>query len=591
MLRSTYALLLLAWLCIMLIDQFPAHGLLAAFQQSRTMLLGDWAEFARRYAIALLTLQTGAVLALTPAYLAGSLTEEKERRTLDLLFASPLRDRELVLGKMFGRLMHLSIFLLAALPIFALVRLWGGVDDDLLIGGLTVTFMTMLSVGAFSMLCSVVYRSVLGAVVTSYVCVFVLNVACLAVPMTSSLLFIPAWTVEVDQAWREWQELIDSLGPSAVATLYPQPNPTAILVGRLIPFVLVHGFIFLACTVTAIIVLRECCLAPGHVVLRGVAPKDQSVMAWDPPSWLNSDARWHLPIGVYSPKPVREPALLWKEMVHGADAAAGPSLGDWLQPVVKQVVVVLACVASVSLLLSWRFPATWSAVLEVFNGLIRVVSVLLAGIWCLQTAFRAAGCVSRERGQQTLDGLLMLPGDREEIIRAKWWGSILRYRQLGYTLGVMWIIGMALGALHPWAVLLLAAACAVHIAFLASLGLWLSIVSRNTLWANMGMAAAFLCLFLGSALSWTVAQPVARVVGEESWLRGLQQIRIAPVHTWWYVAFSWTELANALATRDQWLRRAFVEAIGGLPIYAAAAYLFWRLARRRFEDARSWRQR
>lgn len=592
LLRATYAALLLGWLYVLLSDHVPATGVLDVLQQSAAMSLSEWAEFARRYAIALLSLQTGAVLLLTPAYLSGALTEEKERRTLELLFATPLYDRELLLGKLFGRMLHLGIVLLAALPIFGMTRIWGGVDDDLLMGGLTVTFMTILSVSGISILCSVLFRTVLGALIASYVAVFILNVSCLAIPATSPVLFVPAWNRDVDEAWQAWQKEMEFIQPesSGLKALYPPPNPTRMLLLRLIPFILIHGLIFLVCTIVAIVVLRRCCLAPGEVMLQGVLPKDKAVIAWDPAPWLGAESRFHLPVGVFSPKPIQEPALMWKEMVHGTTATPGPGLGDWLLPVWRQILVFLAFLACVSLFLFWRAAPTWGSIVTAFNGLIRSLTVVLAGLWCLMTAFRAAGCVSRERDQQTLDGLLALPGERIEILRAKWLGSILRYRQLGYTLAVSWVLGLAIGALHPSAVVLLVAACTAHLAFLASFGLWLSVVSRNTLWANMRMAFVFMLLFMGSWLGWAVDEPVARIV-DAGWFRRLLEVRVAPGYAWWFVAFSWTDLSKEIATRDGWLAQAFLQALAGLPLFGGGAYLFWKLACRRFQDEKSWRRR
>src|SRR5438067_11378775 len=144
-------------------DRFP--GLLHDAFQAPAMSIREWAEFAGGYGMVLLSLQAAAVLVLTPAYLAGAFTEEKERKTLDVLFATELRDRELVLGKLFGRLLHLATVLLAALPIFALARLWGGIDDDMLLAGFAVAASTMFSLGSLSLLCSVVCRTMLGALV------------------------------------------------------------------------------------------------------------------------------------------------------------------------------------------------------------------------------------------------------------------------------------------------------------------------------------------------------------------------------------------------------------------------------------------
>jgi ABC-type transport system involved in multi-copper enzyme maturation permease subunit len=582
-LHCVYPALLLAWLCAMAVDRFPALPRQIFHGQSPSMAIPEWAEFARRYVIVILSLQAAAVLVLTPAYLAGAIAEEKERRTLDLLFTSDLRDREVVLGKLVGRLVHLATILLAALPIFALTRLWGGCSDELLLAGFAVSTFTMLSVGGLSLLCSVLFRSVLSAVVISYALVFVLNMCCLAVPVTSPLLFVAEWDRQVDAEWKEWQETLVSAGGLSMG-LIPPPDPMKTLLQLLIPFVVLHSLIFLACAITAVKMLRECCLAPGEVMLRGMLLEGQAVMPWasagGPADAPDVSRNTGGPAAVFPAQPVGEPALLWKEMQQGIAAMPGPGLGDWLVPNWRPVVGTLGTIAAGSFLIWWLAPAPWATTVGALNGLTRAVTVLLAGAWCLLLAFRAAGCVSRERDQRTLDGLLMLPGDRADILRAKWLGSILRYRQLGYGLAAAWAFGLALGALHPAALLLLSAALAVHLAFLSSLGLWLSLVSRNTLWANLSMAAILLLLFLGS-LPGPALVPAVDVGREGGWLQRLLEIHISPGLTWWSAAFSWPELARAIAASDRPFLTSLLEALVSLPVFGIAAWVLWRLACRK----------
>lgn len=593
-LRGAYASVLLVWLCVMAADRFP--GLLHQVFQAPTTSIPGWANFARGFGIVLLSLQAAAVLVLTPAYLAGAFAEEKERRTIDLLFTTDLRDRELVLGKLFGRLLHLALVLLAALPIFALTRLWGGIDDNMLFAGFAVSAMTLLSVGSLSILCSVLIRSVLGAVVTSYFLVFLLNLFCLAIPAVSPLLFLQAWDRQVISEWKEWQE-VWGLAAGPGAALAPPPSSIGILLQMLLAYVLVHGFIFLACTGSAIRLLRDCCLAPGEVMLRGMLLEGRVIMPWGTEAWPATEERWRPPPSAFRPKPVREPALLWKEMHQGIAAIPGPTLREWFEPSWRPIVAVLLGCSAVSLLLLALAPTVWSPTMATLNGFVRLVTVFLAGTWSLLLAFRAAGCISRERDPRTLDSLLALPLDRAEILRAKWLGSILRYRQLGYALGVAWIMGLAVGALHPLAVLLLVVAVGIHLSFLASLGLWLSLVSGKTLWANMSMALVVLLLFLGPWLGVPFGE---RYFGATSsgWLHRLLEVPISPGYTWWFSAFSWvagwdwlstspfsSDFAEVVAGGDPYSRRAAVQILVSLPIFAGVAWALWRLSCRRFQRA------
>ena len=98
------------------------------------------------------------VTLLTPAYVAGAIAADKEKRTLEFLFATDLRNREIVLSKLGARLANLVLFLLAGLPILSFVQFLGGVDPNLVLAGFAATGMTMLGLAAVSILFSVICR-------------------------------------------------------------------------------------------------------------------------------------------------------------------------------------------------------------------------------------------------------------------------------------------------------------------------------------------------------------------------------------------------------------------------------------------------
>src|SRR5437870_1464202 len=54
---------------------------------------------------------------MSPSFAAGSLTGEKERKTYEMLLASPLRPAAIVLGKLLASLAHLAILIFCSLPI------------------------------------------------------------------------------------------------------------------------------------------------------------------------------------------------------------------------------------------------------------------------------------------------------------------------------------------------------------------------------------------------------------------------------------------------------------------------------------------
>jgi ABC-2 type transport system permease protein len=72
------------------------------------------------------------------------ISEERQARSLELLYSSPIHDREIVLGKFLSALVFLALFLLATLYMPALVFAYGKVS----IGHLAAGYLGLLLVGS-----------------------------------------------------------------------------------------------------------------------------------------------------------------------------------------------------------------------------------------------------------------------------------------------------------------------------------------------------------------------------------------------------------------------------------------------------------
>ena len=68
------------------------------------------------------------ILFLTPAFLAGAIAEDRQRKVLFYLLASPLSGAEIVLGKVAARLINLVVLVLVGLPVMSLCLFLGGID-------------------------------------------------------------------------------------------------------------------------------------------------------------------------------------------------------------------------------------------------------------------------------------------------------------------------------------------------------------------------------------------------------------------------------------------------------------------------------
>jgi ABC-type transport system involved in multi-copper enzyme maturation permease subunit len=600
LLRCAYALALFATVCIVYQMSFPQHDLLSQpFASPRSVAPGEMARLADGFVRALLAIQTAAIFVLVPAYLASAIAEEKERRTLELLFTTAVTDREIVLGKLASRVLHLGGILLAGLPILALMQLWGGVDFSILLAAFVATGLNLLSIGAICILCSVMARTVTAAVFASY-----------GLSAAASILLVPLAATPVgvfDTLTTEQQgfrvpgttsfpapRLVLTtgarIGPRiAPPAPPPPPSPVEAFVYPVVICTAVNGLIIVIMAAAAVIALREAAgLAISSPAPRPVSPKlPQQIpeRGWGPfedPVQPGSRRRPLPPVGDWP--------LLWKETYSAGENSLTPDIERlavrcWPVLIILLFLFPLPAVYLYAKLL--RDPEALRAV-----GYFGRIAVLLpAGAWCIVVALRAASGISKERDGRTLEGLLTLPVSRAELLGAKWLGPVLYGRGFGYMFAAVVAAGALSGMLHPLAALLLIAAIAAHVAFLASLGVWLSLTSRTTVWARVTMAMVLL-LFLGAGLrvmnteerSGAYAPPARGYGGLEpqKWRKLVAESGANAPGSWWFLSFSWNEFGRALSSGDRVFAAELGVAAAGTVAYGAVALLFWVVAYQRF---------
>ena len=108
-----------------------------------TVGTNELARFGIAFFHTFVSIQYVVVVLLTPVYVGGAIAIEKERKTLEFLLATDLRNREILFGKLIVRVMWLLTFVLAGLPLLALVQLFGGVDPEQLIASFVATVVTV----------------------------------------------------------------------------------------------------------------------------------------------------------------------------------------------------------------------------------------------------------------------------------------------------------------------------------------------------------------------------------------------------------------------------------------------------------------
>jgi ABC-type transport system involved in multi-copper enzyme maturation permease subunit len=622
--RTIYALgisFILCWIFLVLVAD-------AGWRQPADQM----SRFATGFLYAYLVVQYLTVVLLTPAYTAGAIAEEKERRTLEFILATDLENREIILGKVVSRVLNLTLLLLAGVPIISFLQFLGGVDFSMVLAGFAATALTMYSMAGLSILNSVMCRRARDAIVMTYL-----------MALAYGLIATGAWVViMISTAGGWWPELanfpsygsfvspvtlkdlvdwlnagniivaIFRLGRGASATAVFDQELPAVLGG----YSLFHAIAGTVCllwailrlrvlglrddsrrpaasrmevTATVLIVLLLVLLLPlGIIVLplwllrgrqgRSAVARDRSDDRATPRGKATRSTR----------KPVvgRHP-MIWKEVF-----AEGGLRLNMLGRIVAGVLVIASFIPTVIIFwlyftddFAFRGMDAWREVTRAMNGAqMRFVGTVVAVLMLLAVVVRAAGSVHSERERSTLDELLTTRLTNAEILFGKWLGAILSVRWGWAWLGLIWFICLVTGGVQPYAIPLMFVSWVVYASVGAGIGLWFSIGSKSTLRATVWSLATILFLFGGH---WLVTgmfcyMPMAALGVHErdfDWMLYLQSGQTPPFVLGWF-AFSGEEFTRGDAKESVKFTMASLFGVG---CWAALVPLLWHLVKRRFE--------
>ena len=126
--------------------------LLAGTQVVRN--IGDMARFGAILFQILAPLQLAVALFGSALFAAGAVSQEKDRRTLTLLLLTNLTNSELVLGKLLASLLQILFLLVAALPLFVICTLLGGIALDQVVRVFAMTVVSALAAGSLGSTCA-----------------------------------------------------------------------------------------------------------------------------------------------------------------------------------------------------------------------------------------------------------------------------------------------------------------------------------------------------------------------------------------------------------------------------------------------------
>jgi len=112
---------------------------------------------------------------MAPSFASGAISGEKERKTYEMLLATPMRPSAIILGKLLAALCHLGLLIFASLPIVMLCIPLGGVSALEVVSAYVWLVCSVLVYGMISLACSSYFSRTSSSLVVSYLIILPLS--------------------------------------------------------------------------------------------------------------------------------------------------------------------------------------------------------------------------------------------------------------------------------------------------------------------------------------------------------------------------------------------------------------------------------
>jgi len=107
--------------------------------------------------------------------MSTAISEETRRGTLAALMSTPISTVQIVVGKVLGKLLQMATLAAASLPVLIVVRVFGGVPWDFVLGATCVSLTAVLLAGTTALFFSALVRQAYAAILLSLASGFALH--------------------------------------------------------------------------------------------------------------------------------------------------------------------------------------------------------------------------------------------------------------------------------------------------------------------------------------------------------------------------------------------------------------------------------
>jgi len=405
--------------------------------------------------------------------LSTSISDEIYNRTLGLLMTTPINSFQIVMGKLFSKLLQLILLLAISLPLLAIVRVFGGVPWDYIISSLCITLTAVIFVGSLSLFFSIFSRKTYVVIIMT---ILTLGVLFALLPLLAVLL------------WHTF-DLDGIISEKIIITVLFQPSPYAVMffnteammsprMGGGMPFFSwpLHCGIMLAASA---VILSISVSTVRKVALRQATGRLDIFTRKRRPRKNAAQAQSHLQDFTAAPRRVKGPPVLWKEL-------RLPLLGR------HKVATFIGIFIGLVLLLITYWLCLEERILD--DEEIHILyTIIFMGLGMLFTIILPATSITSEKESRSWPLLLTTTIDDRQILFGKFIGILRRCLPIWIFLFGHIILFSLAGFIHPVAIIQMGILVAWIVVFLSGTGLYFSSRFRRTTTAvimNFALAAA-----------------------------------------------------------------------------------------------------
>ena len=450
-LRFAYVALLTVFLALVWIEAMGQSG-------SAVYRISRMAEAGKYIVIYMVWFQFCATQFLAVILLSNSISDEIYHRTLGLLMTTPINSFQIVMGKLFSKLLQLVLLLAISLPLLAIIRVMGGVPWNYVISSLCITLTTVIFVGSLSLFFSIFCRR-------AYVVIIVTIITLGAI---FALLPLGLYAV--------WDITNSTISERSIFTLIFLPNPYCSMFINTIAMVeprsaaaltfyswpLNCGIMLAASALllfVSVFIVRKVALRQATGQLEGSAGKRRSRRAAKA-----AGAGQQTFAGAI--RRVVGPPIIWKEL---------------RSPMFRHHKIRTCILASAGLiLLSGTYYLCAKARVLDDEGTHAAYAVIFLGVGMLFTIVLPATSITSERESRSWPVLLATPLDDKDILLGKFIGALRRSFPSWLLLFGHIIAFSFIGFIHPFAILQTGILVTWIMIFLSGSGLYFSSRFKNT---------------------------------------------------------------------------------------------------------------